>query len=502
MLPYFGHAARSCTERLSRLQRWKCFLLCGGVLICFTVVGVGIAYLVTRARRDVTFYGCGCSAFSSSTSTLPLCSIPSNASHRSISSFANVSLSQAATGASILTAPRPFRILFVGNSFTYGPPPYDQSHLSNLPRFFKLVAESMGRPVLVAEDTISGCTLHAHRPSLNPEACDTRAANAPCQLLSNRRLRASAKCTGSAKLWCCDDAEYPCPQILIRQPYGGWDAVVVQDFSSLPTVRGAREAMLIPSVRDFASAIRHQGLRTEEGAVPILAAYMTWSYPDGGSLNQGGDGNCPIGNTEGCFPFGTLAELTPNCDEYDIKVNSVSCMTYALARGYAETMAHGVDVLVPAGLAWLAARGAPAIPKACRAAIDAEYSDGAGPLSSLELPLRATDPADARWSGAQAGLGLFRCGGPTYRSGYCDCRVDHHPSAIAMYLNAVVFYATLFNETPVGATWPDGTQTVDGMLLPAVNADEAKTMQRIAADVVLPHRHVWWGTAPHATAPT
>ena len=55
---------------------------------------------------------------------------------------------------------RPPRVLFVGNSFTYGPPPYDrtnQSQLNNLPRLFELVANSLGHNVHVAEDTIGGC---------------------------------------------------------------------------------------------------------------------------------------------------------------------------------------------------------------------------------------------------------------------------------------------------------------------------------------------------------
>ena len=60
-----------------------------------------------------------------------------------------------------------------------------------------------------------------------------------------------------------------------------------------------------------------------------------------------------------------------------------------------------------------------------------------------------------------------------------------------MYLNALVFYAVLFGKSPVGAAWPNA-QVVDGMQMPVVDAGEAASMQRIAADVVLPHMHVWW----------
>lgn len=382
---------------------------------------------------------------------------------------------------------RPLRVLFVGNSFTYGPPPYDQLELNNLPRMFKLVAESLGRPVVIAEDTIGGCTLHVHRPSANPEACPTGDDARRCQPVRNVRVGRAAACTVDSSVNISSQHYHPCPQLLMRQPLGAWDAVVVQDHSALATVQAARDAYLLPAVAEFASALAHSG----KG---LLLSYATWSYLDGSSTSQDGNGPCPRGSKAGCFPLGTLRNLTANCTAYDVATHSVPCMTYALARGYAETLRAGADVLVPAGLAWLAARGAPPIPDVCRASIDAEYSDGAGALSRLPLPLRASTPSDARWSDDVASRQLYRDKGPTYKSRFCGrgCHVDHHASAISMYLNALVFYATLFGKTPVGAAWPDGSQTVDGMRMPAVDADEARSMQRIAADVVLPHMHVWW----------
>ena len=44
----------------------------------------------------------------------------------------------------------PLRILFIGNSFTYGPPPYDREdrlQLNNLPRMFKVRADACVRSV-------------------------------------------------------------------------------------------------------------------------------------------------------------------------------------------------------------------------------------------------------------------------------------------------------------------------------------------------------------------
>ena len=53
----------------------------------------------------------------------------------------------------------PLRVLFVGNSFTYGPPSKDEPHgdtLYNLPAMFALIARSKGVAVEVGEDTLGG----------------------------------------------------------------------------------------------------------------------------------------------------------------------------------------------------------------------------------------------------------------------------------------------------------------------------------------------------------
>lgn len=403
-----------------------------------------------------------------------------------------------ATTATVAAASEPLRVLFIGNSFTYGPAPYnrpDQLQLNNLPRLFKLVAESLGERVVVAEDTIGGCTLWMHRPSLNPEGCTN---TLHCQPVANARVGANESCTVSAAiaapavgLPAIADQYAPCPQLLMRQPYGPWDVVVVQDQSSLPFVHAARHRMMLPAVRDVAAAYKRQGARVPRRHPPRVAAYMTWAYYNG-SMAQ-----CPGMMRAGCFPFGTLDDLS-RCATSDLlyrKTSTVPCQAYALARAYAETLEHGADVLVPAGLALLAARGAPRIPGKCKGLIDEEYpySD---PLRKLRLPLSAADPADARWATPEAAKALFNDLGPGYNSTFCNdgCHLDHHPSVLAQYLNALVFFATLFKKSPLGAAAPDGTQRVDGMLLPALGAPEhAPVLQRIARDVVMPHLDTWWG---------
>lgn len=101
---------------------------------------------------------------------------------------------------------------------------------------------------------------------------------------------------------------------------------------------------------------------------------------------------------------------------------------------------------------------------------------------------------------------LYRDMGPdpngTRTTWYCNdgCTIDcKHPSMAGMYLNALVFYATLFKDDPVGAAWPDGG-VVDGMALRAVDEDEAKVLQRLARDTVMPYLDVWWGGAQPSAA--
>lgn len=420
----------------------------------------------------------------------------------------------------------PLKVLFVGNSFTYGPPPYDrwdQLQLNNLPRLFKLVAESKGKKVLVEEDTIGGCTLYQHMPSNNPEACTDPTQ---CRLVNTTRMPAENGCTVPAAFMQGQDMSptyHSCPQLLTRQPYGPWDLIVLQDNSALATVQQARTRYLKPAVEEYSTVLkRRQGLSVPRSKQPKIATYMTWSYltgglqwikpdPDANSSNPDGpDGPpdflraadppavnrsiCPGGYKDGCYPLGTLDELSDcNNTNFHEKVATQSCQAYSLARGVAETLRFGADVVVPAGLAWQIARGSEPIPSECKALIDAEYPD-AGPLASLDLPLKASNPDDALWRG-RAAEQLFRNLGPNYTSPYCpwNCTNDHHPSIIGMYLNSLVFYATLFQDSPIGAAVPDNKTVVDDMVLPAVDPDVAAVLQRIAHDTVMDHMDVWWG---------
>lgn len=317
-------------------------------------------------------------------------------------------------------------------------------------------------------------------------------------VVSNSRVSASEGCTVKSTIKYNNDSR-PCPQLLAREPLGSWDVVVLQDNSALPTVAAARHSMLHQSFREYAATLRSQAAAAGRDRPPILAAYMTWSYYKGMPT-------CPSGK-RGCFPLRSLRTLS-SCNTSDAflsKVHTSPCQGYALARAYAETLLHGADVVVPAGLAWQAARGSPEVPPACRTLVDAEYATE-GILSKLDLPLRAANPLDARWRDMQDAKRLYRDKGPDYVSKYCGddegCHIDHHASIDSMYLNALVFFATLFQESPIGAAVPDGKLSIDGMVLPAVtDLEEARAMQRIAHDIVLPHIDVWWDTDPQGQCP-
>lgn len=203
-----------------------------------------------------------------------------------------------------------------------------------------------------------------------------------------------------------------------------WDYIVLQDYSVLPTVKHARKQYLNPAIKDFVG-------RKKDAKVVM---YLTWAYHDGiGS-------QCPSSDTGDCFPLGTLSKLThPPCksnSQYADSVADFECMGYSLARGYLSAMEEsGADMAAPCGLAWQIVRGSEAIPEACKALTDAEYD---GPLG-LDLPLSID-------GGAQPSLMLNRV--------YKKKGIDKHPNVAGQYLNALVFYSTLFGKSPVGAAPP------------------------------------------------
>jgi len=382
----------------------------------------------------------------------------------------------------------PLKILFVGNSFTYGPAEYNSTIQINLPRLFKLVAESLGRKVQQEEDTIGGCSVYMHRPSVNPQGRVCHALEEHCRVANTSHISPTDGCTIDAAIdYWPDNA--PCPQRLAQQDYGAWDVVVLQDHSGLPTVVPALREMLAPSVTEYARVLRQSGTHEEhrfDG--PIVAAFMTWSYYAGTNRPCPGDGGNPA-----CYPGGTLDHFT-DCKANNTWYDALAthpCQAYSLARGYSELLDYGAKVVVPSGLAWEAARGSEPIPEDCKAAIDAQFPD-AGPLANLDLPLKPKNESLALFRGTKA-HDLFRFCGPDYNSSYCDdgCHHDHHPSVIGQYLNALVFYATLFKESPIGADWPQG-QTVDGLVMPTIDEEMAKALQQIAHEVVMPHLDTWW----------
>jgi len=403
------------------------------------------------------------------------------------------------TGAYHIPKDRPLKILFVGNSFTYGPPPADREDkrtLNNLPRFFKLIAESLGDEVMQEEDTIGGCTLQMHRPSYNPEACGDPEM---CQPIDLPRVNSSSRCTIPSGIR-LRPTYSPCPQKLMRQEDGAWDVIVLQEQSYLPTMQAARDVMYHSTVEEFAAVTNSLESHVRRHR-PLIALYMTWPY-----LN-GNPGRRP-GRTEmGCWPVGSplhLAHLSGGARKWSAKINSAPCQGYALAQGIASGLQHGGDVVVPAGFAWLVARGSPEIPSSCKDEIDQEY-DFAPPLANLDMVLNASNARNVRWSTPEEAIKLYRYRGPDYKSKFCEdlpnCHVDHHPSEVGMYLNALVFYATLFKKSPIGAAWPDGKTSVDGMVLPKIDEADAVAMQHIAHDVVMGNMDMWWRSETKARDP-
>merc|ERR1740121_424202 len=214
---------------------------------------------------------------------------------------------------------------------------------------------------------------------------------------------------------------------------------------------------------------------------------MTWAYLNG-ILNKK-----PSVGKAGCWPRGGPTELTYlSPGRWREKVKNFACQGYAIAQGAASTLGKGADVVVPAGLAWQAARGSPAIDESCKQEVDEEYD--VLPLE-LDLPLPPSNEEHARWSANETvAAGLYRDKGPSYTSGFRrnpDIHVDHHASELGMYLNALVFYATLFESSPIGAAVPSG-QVVDGMVLPTISEEDAVALQHLAHDTVMGNLDTWW----------
>ena len=115
------------------------------------------------------------------------------------------------------------------------------------------------------------------------------------------------------------------------------------------------------------------------------------------------------------------------------------------------------------------------IPAGCKGAIDAEYSTPSPFTANLSLPLRVDGlPSSLR------GFELYRkLGGGGW---------DKHPNMAGQYLNAVVFFATLFGESPVGAAGPLHTGKAPPLPLPA---EIKEALQRVAHSVVLDHAEAW-----------
>jgi len=427
----------------------------------------------------------------------------------------------------------PLRVLFVGGSLIAGAPAKNVSWhptappATNLPQLFELVATSLGETVAVAEDTIgAGCPLAVHRPSLNPLSC----AGGPCpdvmQIVDVPRVNASLGSMIPASVSSAAHpkpfaatAQAPCPQLLERQPFGPWDVVVLQEHPTVATSARARALSFLPAVREFSQVLRSLGAAAKHTRPPKLLTMMTWAAHNGTMGGCEGEGAAEGETTGGgCrSPVSDLAhcgvhsdagngsgEAEPSPCEAGVPMDWV-CESYALARAYDETLSHGADAVIPAGLAWHAARGAPAVPRSCRAVVDAEYATcgvgaGAGGGTLLDrLQPRLTPPEaarqqDRRWAQPAAARALFHQGvdAPVRaRERRRGATEGYQPSLLAQYLNACVCFALLFHRSPVGAAWPDGRTAVGGIVLPALAEADALAMQRIAEDVVMMNLDVW-----------
>lgn len=182
-----------------------------------------------------------------------------------------------------------------------------------------------------------------------------------------------------------------------------------------------------------------------------------------------------------------IAALTfPPCNtsgDYQAKVDSFPCMGYAIARGYYDQLSQGADMIAPCGLAWQVSRGVTTIPTDCKNSIDKEYTTPSpfNSAANLSLPLKVAGvPSEL----SQFELYRILSKHPKPHGG----NFDKHPNMAGQYLNALVFFATLFGESPIGASGPLHTgKAPDLPLAPEILSG----LQKIAHSVVLDHAAAW-----------
>jgi hypothetical protein len=120
---------------------------------------------------------------------------------------------------------RELAVLFIGNSYSFG-----------VPKAFAKLAARRGKTVKVDQVTHNGWTLARHAAS---------------------------------------------PETLAKIRAGGWDVIVIQEQSRIPSLPALRPVLMFPHVRTLAAEARNRN------AVPVI--YQTWGYRDGDRKRPGDD---------------------------------------------------------------------------------------------------------------------------------------------------------------------------------------------------------------------
>ena len=241
-------------------------------------------------------------------------------------------------GSATVTTGQPIdslNVLLLGNSYTY---------VNNLPELFEGLALAADRTLITTSNTPGGHTLDGHSENA-----------------TSLSLIAS----------------------------GGWDYVVLQEQSQIPTIEYWRENSMYPAARLLDSLI------TNVDAATLF--FMTWGRENGGQQCIG----------DYCSPLFV--------DYFH--------MQDSLASAYRRITSELEAVISPVGEAWALAR--------------------------LE------NPQAALWSTDQS-----------------------HPSLEGSYLAACVFYATLFNESPLGLNFTGGLTEQLAEFYQQIASDQLEVVKR------------------------
>ncbi|CAD7955791.1 unnamed protein product [Amoebophrya sp. A120] len=250
---------------------------------------------------------------------------------------------------------RKVRVLFVGNSLTYGHSFNDYS--TNFPRYVYEFASSFGIRIETDEDTIGGCQVRMHLPAILDSKEDTnRPDSYSCKCHSDLEDNFWKNMDGAGPLACCQKG--------LKQQESGYDLISLQDHSALGGYATLANDFLMPSVELY----KNQNPKAQ------IVMHMVFSPNDMSSISGNEFSGCP--GSKYCWRTyvpNDNCRLYPSGEYAAAASKGLTCFQYSLARGYLHGLDHGAAIVAPVGLSMAFARGFAALENDCDDVMDRSF---------------------------------------------------------------------------------------------------------------------------------